>query len=44
MKKETMKNLAGIILFYAIIILGVVLVNARMGVINESNPVVSLDK
>ena len=43
MKNETMKNVAGIILLYVIIILGVVL-NARMGEINESTKVISLDK
>ena len=44
MKIETMKNVAGIILLYVIIILGVVLVNARMGEINESTKVISLER
>ena len=44
MKIETMKNVAGVILLYAIILLGVVLVNARLGEINESNQVISLER
>ncbi len=44
MKSETMKNVAGILLLYVIIILGVVLVNARMGEINESTKVISLER
>lgn len=44
MKTETMKNVAGVILLYVIVILGIVLVNARMGEINESNQVISLER
>ena len=44
MKTETMKNVAGVILLYVIVILGIVLVNARMREINESNQVISLER
>ena len=44
MKSETMKNVAGVILLYVIVILGIVLVNARMGEINESHQVISLER
>ena len=44
MKKETLRNVAGIFLFYLIIILGIVAINARMGEINQSNPVISLER
>ena len=44
MKTETMKNVAGVILLYLVVILGIVLVNARMGEINESNQVISLER
>ncbi len=42
MKKETMRNMAGIFLFYLLIVLGVVAINARIGVINEGVTSVSL--
>lgn len=44
MKTETMKNVAGVILLYIVVILGIVLVNARMGEINESHQVISLER
>ena len=44
MKSETIRNAAGIILLYAIVLLGIVLVNARMGEINESRQVISLER
>ena len=43
MKKETMQNLAGIVLFYLIIILGVVAINARIEQTQDTTPVVSLN-
>ncbi len=44
MKSETMKNVAGIILLYVIVLLGIVLVNARLGELNESPQVISLER
>ena len=44
MKSETMKNVAGVILLYAIVLLGIVIVNARMGEVNESNQIISLER
>ncbi len=44
MKSETMKNVAGVILLYAIVLLGIVLINARMGELNESPRVISLER
>jgi len=31
MKNEVLKNIAGVVLLYLILILGIVLINARMG-------------
>ncbi len=42
MKKETIRNVAGVFLFYMLIILGVVAINARIGTINEGVTSVSL--
>lgn len=36
MKKETMRNMAGIILFYIFIVLGVIAINARVASISEN--------
>lgn len=44
MKKENVKNLVGVILFYAIIIMGVVALNARVEYLHETNNIVSLEK
>lgn len=37
MKKETIRNIAGVILFYFLIIYGVISLNSRFEEINESN-------
>ncbi len=42
MKKELIRNVAGIILLYLLIVLGVVAINARIGVVNEGIPNVSI--
>lgn len=42
MKKETIRNVAGIFLFYMLIIFRVVAINARIGTINEGVNSVSL--
>ncbi len=39
---ETMRNVAGIIVFYLILILGVVAIDARMEVINNNQNIASL--
>jgi len=44
MKTETMKSVAGIILLFVIALFGVVTLNARMGEINKSNQVISLER
>ena len=43
MRKEMIQNLAGVVLFYLIIVLGVIAVNARMEQTQDMNPVVSLN-
>lgn len=42
MKNETIRNMAGIILFYLFIVLGVVAINARMASIAENANVVTM--
>lgn len=42
MRKEMIRNVAGVILFYLLIIGGVIAINARMTSIAESNNTVSL--
>ncbi|MGN1371112.1 MAG: hypothetical protein ACI4XM_02370 [Candidatus Coprovivens sp.] len=42
MKNETIRNMAGIILFYLFIVLGVVAINARMASISENANVVTM--
>lgn len=37
MKKEKFMNILGVVLFYLLIIVGVVLINARLEQINNSN-------
>ena len=44
MKKERLMNLAGVLLFYSIIVLGVVLVNARFEYLNQSGTEITLQK
>ena len=43
MKKEYLVNLAGIILFYSIIVFGVIALNARVGNLNNSSNGISLN-
>ncbi len=42
MKNETMKNMAGVILFYLLIVLGVIVINARMESIPDVSNTVTL--
>lgn len=42
MKKEMIRNVAGIMLFYLLIVLGVVAINARLETINNVGQSVSL--
>lgn len=42
MKNICLRNLVGVLLFYAFIVFGVVIINARMETINEASKVVSL--
>lgn len=42
MKKEMIRNVAGVILLYLLIVLGVVAINARVGAINEGISNVSI--
>ena len=44
MKKEMIKNLAGVVLFYLMLTLGVIAINARIEQTQDINPVVSLNK
>jgi hypothetical protein len=44
MKKETMRNLVGILLFYSIIVFGVIAINARLETIENEPQVISLDR
>ena len=44
MKKEQFLNILGVVLFYLLIIIGVVLVNARMEEINNNNGIVEVAK
>ena len=44
MKKEKFLNILGVVLFYLLIIVGVILVNARMEQINNNNSVVEVAK
>ena len=44
MKKEKLVNLAGVLLFYSIIVLGVVLVNARFEHIEQTSSQITLSK
>jgi len=44
MKSEKLRNVAGIFLFYLIIVMGVVLINYRLGEINDYNQVVSMNR
>ena len=43
MKKENLKYVGGILLFYILIVFGVVAINARMEYVNEISGVVSLN-
>lgn len=43
MKKETIRNVAGVLLLYSIIIFGVIVVNARMEAIENNNTIISLE-
>ena len=42
MKNETMKNMAGIILFYMLIVFGVVILNARVSTTHEVSNTITL--
>lgn len=44
MKNETIKNLAGVVLLYLVLIIGVIAINARIEQTQDINPVVSLQK
>ena len=44
MKKETIRNVAGILLLYLVIVLGVIAVNARMEAIEAENTIISLER
>lgn len=44
MKKEMIENIAGVILLYLLLLGGIAIINARLGEINESNTIVSLEK
>ncbi len=44
MKKERLMNLAGVLAFYLIIILGVVVLNARMNYLDNSSSNIILNK
>ncbi len=44
MKKEKILNLAGILLFYILIVMGVVLMNARFEQLNQNSSGVALVK
>ncbi len=39
---ETIKNVAGIIVFYLVLILGVIAIDARMEVVNSNQNIASL--
>lgn len=41
MKSETIKNVAGVILFYLLIIVGVIAINYRLEYINETQNIVA---
>ncbi len=43
MKNETMKNMAGIILFYMLIVFGVVIINARLSTTTEVKSPITLN-
>lgn len=43
MKNETMKNVAGIILFYMLIVFGVVILNARVSTTSEVKSTITLN-
>lgn len=43
MKKETIRNMAGIILFYLFIVLGVVAINARIASISENTNTINFN-
>lgn len=43
MKNETMKNMAGIILFYMLIVFGVVTINARLSTTTEVKSPIALN-
>ena len=44
MKKEMLQNLAGVVLLYLVIIIGVIAVNARIEQTQDINPVVLQSK
>ena len=44
MKKEYLVNLAGILLFYSIIVFGVIALNARVGNLNNTSSGISLNR
>ena len=44
MKKETLRNVAGILLFYLIIVFGVIAVNARLETIESNDTIISLER
>jgi len=44
MKKEMIENIAGVILLYLLLIGGVIFINDRLGELNESNTILSLEE
>ena len=44
MKKETLRNVAGILLFYLVIVLGVIALNARLETIENEQTIISLER
>lgn len=42
MKNETIRNVAGVVLFYLLIVLGVVAINYRIETLNETGNTISL--
>ena len=44
MKKEKLMNLAGVLLFYIVIVLGVIAVNARFEYLEQTNSSITLSK
>lgn len=44
MRNETLRNVAGIILFYMLIVGGVLAINARIGAISESTSTIAIGR